>query len=568
MPQSSVDIPVSVLVFVWMVLAVILIAQLPLSRFTKKTAPLEAFQDKLGLSGLNAGIFFLVALFWVALFALLFGGLVKLIWSFIWDPLPSATQIWDWRFALAKLTALTGVLAAVVALPFTLIKISLSSRQTRTSEEKLALETIGLFEQRLQNALLNLSAQYVFKGLGRNISAKAVPARYSYFQWHSDPDPIASEDASRYSDWTTCEQSRPDVELRVAGVSQMEGIAHEYPKQARRIRSLLAGYLRQNAAVKTPPQSPRRYYAENSQGAYNDQQVFDQHNVWPDIGDAENVREWAAGLKSRDDLGQAMLVLGRLGKAEKNPDFHDAIAATENQPPLNRDFSSLNFQGLKLDVGAFKSSSFEYSRFEGSALLDTSFHGCNFRSVLFDVSTSLFCEFEHCDLHYSEWILADWQRTKFRFCKIKSAEFVEATLINNTFWETNLNYATFRQCTLGEVHFRGGSFVSTTFKYSYLSSCTFENAETLGMAKFYRVGLRDIDLTDTSIEQKQIDNCFGDNSIRLPRQIHRPSNWPDWVMPPDLHEQEWKKWRSNPSRYRPPAILGETDPTPTLGNPP
>ena len=71
MPQSSVDIPVSVLVFVWMVLAVILIAQLPLSRFTKKTAPLEAFQDKLGLSGLNAGIFFLVALFWVALFALL-----------------------------------------------------------------------------------------------------------------------------------------------------------------------------------------------------------------------------------------------------------------------------------------------------------------------------------------------------------------------------------------------------------------------------------------------------------------------------------------------------------------
>lgn len=99
----------------------------------------------MGLSGVNSGLFFLVLLMWTGLFALLFLSVLWVIADTAGKGVQETDTNWrDWRFVLTKLVALTGVLGAVVALPFTLIRLALTRAQVETAKDSLVNDKIDV----------------------------------------------------------------------------------------------------------------------------------------------------------------------------------------------------------------------------------------------------------------------------------------------------------------------------------------------------------------------------------------------------------------------------------------
>jgi len=206
MGASSIELPLFWVLVIGIVLASVLFSQLPLSRFTGQRPPLEAFQAKLGLSGLNAGLFFLILLFWGALFLLLSLGLVWLIFSTLTEGLPAGKDAEaKWRFALTKLVALTGVLGAVVALPFTLVRIGLTRQQVNTAKEALLNDKIDV-------AVSDLYAQ-------RQITVKEGEAYHDIWE--------------------------DDITRRNGAIDRLEGLVAEDKTLSPRVIRMLSVYVRE-----------------------------------------------------------------------------------------------------------------------------------------------------------------------------------------------------------------------------------------------------------------------------------------------------------------------------------
>ena len=155
MTQDVIEVPLFPLLLAGLVVACFLVAKLPMSRFTGKPPPLEALQERLGLGmrGLNSGLFLLILVFWGVLFLALFLGLLSLLYDILAAGVPQGNADWtDWRFSLTKVAALTAVLGAVVALPFTLIRINLNHQQVETDRD-------ALFNEKINVAVTDLHAQ-------------------------------------------------------------------------------------------------------------------------------------------------------------------------------------------------------------------------------------------------------------------------------------------------------------------------------------------------------------------------------------------------------------------------
>ncbi|MDF3421384.1 pentapeptide repeat-containing protein [Sulfitobacter sp. M57] len=127
--------PLAPVTTIILAMLVILFAQ----RTCEGLSPSE-LQSKLGGDGFSVFWFWVAASFWGILFLLLFGGLVWTVIDIIVSLIPSegqADQIWSWRFSVLKLASLTAVLGAVVALPFTLMRLNLTNTQVETAYEAL-----------------------------------------------------------------------------------------------------------------------------------------------------------------------------------------------------------------------------------------------------------------------------------------------------------------------------------------------------------------------------------------------------------------------------------------------
>jgi uncharacterized protein YjbI with pentapeptide repeats len=542
-------------------LAVFLIVPIGISKFPhkgdpEKVPPLAAMQKQMGLDKLNGGAFFIAIVMWGLIFGSLLIGLFAIIWQLALSSQPDpaiSKEIWDWRFSLAKLAALTATLGAVVAFPFTLVRLSLARQQTTFSEETLQLEKESLFDERLDKALSNMSASYIYKALGRNLSNKSTPIDH-YFQWKDDAIPLPNSDVSNISNWTSFEESRPNIELRVAGFTQMEGIAKEYVSAGTRILSLLAGYIRQKAPAKHASQSPRRYYEEISQGAYNEYQVHENYGVYSDIGDTENMREWLSTLAARYDIEQCMQTVGRLGAFRKEKWAQHAFFDTLEGNKLSLNFSSTNLQAITLQGATIHSADFSQSSLEGSVLENCSFDFSRFDFAKLDGSRTSSLSFKNCEFEHSEIILAVWRksnchRANFQFAFIEETHLIEcdffASKLTNTKWiNSNIENCSFKDCNL----------TSAAFSHSFFEECGFENCPAFSLIKFTRVGFYNVDLSHVDMTQEQLDQCFGDITVLTPPDLIRPKNWPDWPLGPTLAYHQYCNWKAqkNIADYVPP----------------
>lgn len=161
---------------------------------------------------------------------LLFLGLVAQIWEVISSTFPTADTNFEWRFAMVRLTALTATFGAVIAFPFTIVRLALNRQDADTA-------TQALFDDKIDTAVSGLHAQ-------RQIT-----------KWDEPERPTGWED---------------DVTRRNGAIDRLLGLAKEEPESAPRIARMLSVYVKELSReypAKTPQQTddlnPHREWAHN-----------------------------------------------------------------------------------------------------------------------------------------------------------------------------------------------------------------------------------------------------------------------------------------------------------------
>lgn len=170
------------------------------------------WREKLGLQDWPWLLFAAGVTVWIMIFVALVFGLLLQLSELIWLLVPeSPTEQAKAPFALVRLTAMTATLGAVVALPFTLIRLRLTQEANDTA-------TDSLFNDKLNTATQDLYAMRQ--------------------RW--DGEQHIWED---------------DITRRNAAIDRLESLAEERPNIAPRISRLLSVYVRE-LSREHPPETP------------------------------------------------------------------------------------------------------------------------------------------------------------------------------------------------------------------------------------------------------------------------------------------------------------------------
>ncbi|NVK47817.1 MAG: pentapeptide repeat-containing protein [Rhodobacteraceae bacterium] len=165
---------------------------------------LSALKKTFGAESLPHWLTLLMIAIWGAIALTLTLGLLILITEIVVTIVTPETE-GTFRFLLAKTTALTAVLGAVVALPFTVLRLRLSMEQNRHNQDVL-------YNDKLHNAITDLHARY----------QKTV-----------------GEKADRRDVW------EDDIIRRVGAIDRLQALVVERNEMAPRIARTLCVYLKE-----------------------------------------------------------------------------------------------------------------------------------------------------------------------------------------------------------------------------------------------------------------------------------------------------------------------------------
>ena len=214
--------------------------------------PLHKLTASLGLGRIHPVLMLTSLTLYMALVGILLLGLFGLILS----TLEASGRTNDYLFYVLRIGGLTAVLGAVIALPFTLVRLKLSQQQTETAQESLFNDKI-------------------------NEATKGLYARRQITTWHRKQGYV--------DHW------QDDIVQRNAAIDRLEGLAKEKPTEIPRIARLLSVYVRELSA-EVPPHEP------------------------PNDATPDELRDWAQALpKLRSDMEKAVQTLGSLANVAPDP---------------------------------------------------------------------------------------------------------------------------------------------------------------------------------------------------------------------------------------------------------
>ncbi len=286
----------------------------------KYDPPLERLRVKLHLEVLHPALFAFSVIIWGLLFLSLTLGILWVIWSVIFTAIPTDSDAtWDFRFALAKLTALAAVLGAVVALPFTVWRIRLTHQQTEIADA-------ALYNDKINAAVESLYA--------RRQTTRVVTS--------GDTEQVLTE-------W------EDDILKRSAAIDRLEGLAHERPSEAPRIASMLSIYVRELSRENPPIDQPKYVLLRPIEPENNHPLTIEEGPpiVW--MGDLRPIRS---------DMEKAAQTLGRL---------RNIPGIDPNKTRI--DLRDANLQGFDLSDLNFDKALLAEARMEGAILIDVRLEG-------------------------------------------------------------------------------------------------------------------------------------------------------------------------------------------------
>ncbi|MCA8882776.1 MAG: pentapeptide repeat-containing protein [Rhodobacteraceae bacterium] len=333
--------------------AIILSARMipPVGRFFASLGLPETTRAELRLDTLPKALTRPLVALWAALFlALAFGilwDLAKLVLDVtggadLTHGTPDSTKEAraDHRWTLLTLTALTAAISAVIALPFTIIRIGHSRRQTRTAEENLTTDLIN-------KAVEGLGAEKTVRQNGE-------------------------------------ERTVPNLEVRIGAIYQLERIARIQAQSGTeqgaadhiRIMKILCAYIRENTG---PPVDLNLGPWPAQEEPQSDEQ---SEQLQARILERNKLREKRLEALARDhaprtDILTALEVLGRRNETQFQIERKDTRPGQELGYRL--DLHGANLQAAALGHLDFRMANFGKASMDGVVLNSARLNGAIFR---------------------------------------------------------------------------------------------------------------------------------------------------------------------------------------------
>ncbi len=301
-----------------------------------------SLRKRMGLDNLHPSLFIAALVLYSGIALLLVIGLLILMLSTIALPFDPDMALKDKRteylFYVLRIAGLTTVLGAVIALPFTIIRLRLTQRQTDTATE-------ALFNDKMTVANTDLYARRQTRDGG----------------WEDD------------------------VPRRNSAIDRLEGLVSERPNQAPRVARLLSVYVRELSGPDEVPAKRHAYldahdlmYPQDDSPPMTEDEVYAHLDVTPDAISLDALEHWARGLTARSDIENAVQTLGRLrGK--------DGVVADD----ITIDLRGANLQGIDVESGNFDKARLSGAQLQGADLSGAQLQGADLIRAEFDAATSL-----------------------------------------------------------------------------------------------------------------------------------------------------------------------------------
>ncbi|WP_435259490.1 pentapeptide repeat-containing protein [Thioclava sp. FR2] len=302
---------------------------------------------------------------------------------------------------------------------------------------------------------------------------------------------------------STAEETVPNIEVRIGAILSLERIAQDstaYDKGRDHVRvmEILCAYVRENSNARKPVDFPELEWVSLKDGASKAERDKHLENRQRRFG--SHFREslawtWARAIEPpRADVDQALKVLGRRTAAQRRVE-----AAWPNPPsettvwPFDQPCPELPAKengepSTKEEIAAFKAQ------------------------------------------------LAAWKET----------------LSGYSGYQLDLTGANLQRADLSGAVLSGAKLSGARMEGAYLRGARMDASTSLTAALLRGAAVKEVDYTNVGLSQDQIDQMFGDGSVRWPNGVNRLKHWPDWEMGWDDFHEEWEKWQADPENYVPP----------------
>ncbi|MGA1025026.1 MAG: pentapeptide repeat-containing protein [Lutimaribacter sp.] len=292
----------------------------------KRPSVIERVRSFFQLDQLPLGVVFLGVLLWVMLFTTLFIGLIYVITEAVRTPYPEGVDDrWNFRFALAKLTAITAVIGALIAFPFTVWRI-------RLTREQVKLTDTSLFNEKFSAAATGLAARKQVTQISQKGDSKTV-----------------------LTEWAD------DLVSRAIAIEQLEGLAKERPAEAPRIARILSAYLAEVSRDHPAKQPPKG-------------------------GDAGELKKWAKHLVPRSDMQKAAQTMGRI-RTISGVALGDVVLDLRFCNLQGCDLKNLNYDKDMMQDARLQGAHMWGAQMQGAHLWDAQMLGADLSRTEFDAET-------------------------------------------------------------------------------------------------------------------------------------------------------------------------------------
>ena len=339
----------------------------------KRPSVIERVRSFFQLDQLPLGVVFLGVLLWVMLFTTLFIGLIYVITEAVRTPYPEGVDDrWDFRFALAKLTAITAVIGALIAFPFTVWRIRLTREQVRIADATRALTDTSLFNEKFSAAANGLATRKQVTQIAQKGDSKTV-----------------------LTEWAD------DLVSRAIAIEQLEGLAKERPAEAPRIARILSVYLAEvsrDHPAKQPPKGTK----------------------------PAALQDWAKHLMPRSDMQKAAQTMGRI-RTISGVALGDVVLDLRFCNLQGCDLKNLNFdkaimqdarlQGAQMWRTQMQGAHQQRAQLQGAGLIGAQMQGADLSGTEFDAET----KFHGADLSGARIYSVDLRKTNISPAQLNSA---------------------------------------------------------------------------------------------------------------------------------------------------
>ncbi len=448
-----------------------------------------SLRKRMGLDNLHPSLFIAALVLYSGIALLLVIGLLVLMLRTIALPFDPDMALKDKRteylFYVLRIAGLTTVLGAVIALPFTIIRLRLTQRQTDTATE-------ALFNDKMTAATTDLYARRQTRDGG----------------WEDD------------------------VPRRNSAIDRLEGLVSERPDEAPRVARLLSVYVRELSGPDEVPAKRHAYldahalmYPQDDSPPMTEDEVCAHLDVTPDAISLDALEHWARGLTARSDMENAVQTLGRLrGK--------DGVVADD----ITIDLRGANLQGIDVESGNFDKARLSGAQLQGAHLSGAQLQG----AYLIEA------QLQGAYLGFAELQGADLSRAQLQGAHLSGAQLQGADLGFAELQGADLSRAQLQGAYLIEAQLQGAHLFRAQLQGAYLFRAEFDAATSLSAATLRGAALKDVDFSTVPHSKDQIRDMFGDASITLPNGVTpEHDDWPPhWAREEFDFEDFFTRWRA------------------------